>query len=82
MPTATMTTKGQVTIPLAVRKSMGLEPGFKIHFIPNEDGTFTLHAATRPITDLFGFFGPYEGKPLTVEEMNERMMDSVAEENK
>ena len=32
MPTATITTKGQITIPLAVRKKLGLKPGHILDF--------------------------------------------------
>ena len=81
MPTATMTTKGQVTIPLAVRRALRLEPGVKVHFTPNSDGSFELRAASRPVSDLFDFFGPYRGGPSSVQDMNEGLAVAAAEAN-
>ena len=38
MPTATMTSKGQITIPIEVRKALGLDAGDKIDFVEIEKG--------------------------------------------
>lgn len=38
---ATITTKGQITIPKAVREQLGVGPGDKIAFVP-EDGGFLI----------------------------------------
>ena len=38
MPTATMTSKGQITIPIELRKALGLETGDKIDFFEVETG--------------------------------------------
>ena len=38
MTTSTMTTKGQVTIPLDVRQRLGLDAGDRIEFVEIEDG--------------------------------------------
>jgi antitoxin PrlF len=38
MPTATMTSKGQVTIPVKVREALGLKPGTRIDFYEIEKG--------------------------------------------
>jgi len=81
MPTATVTSKGQVTIPQAVRRALRLEAGVRVNFTPNDDGSYSLRAATRPASDLFGFFGPYDGEPLSVEAMNTAMMDGAARAN-
>lgn len=45
--TATVTTKGQVTIPKAVRDLLGLEPGSKVEFTRNDDGEVVLTRADR-----------------------------------
>jgi bifunctional DNA-binding transcriptional regulator/antitoxin component of YhaV-PrlF toxin-antitoxin module len=74
-----MTSKGQVTIPLAVRQALSLEPGVRVQFDANGDGSFTLRAATRPVSELFGLCGTYDGPRVTVEDMNDTIMDAVAE---
>jgi AbrB family looped-hinge helix DNA binding protein len=81
MPTSTMTSKGQVTIPAAVRHDLRLEPGVRLAFTRNDDGSYRLTAATRPVTDLFGCL-PKQDHPqtLSVEQMDEQMRRTVAAE--
>ncbi|MBU1396793.1 MAG: AbrB/MazE/SpoVT family DNA-binding domain-containing protein [Gammaproteobacteria bacterium] len=43
MPTATMTTKGQITIPAAVRAALGIEAGDRVEFVPVEPGRFEIY---------------------------------------
>ena len=81
MPTATMTSKGQVTIPQAVRRALSLDAGVRVDFTPNADGSYSIRAGTRPVSDLFGFFGPDKGV-FSVDAMNEAMMDAAAEANR
>ncbi len=38
MPTATLTSKGQITIPQTVRTALGLHAGTKVDFVPVADG--------------------------------------------
>ena len=45
MEVATMTSKGQITIPVAVRKQLKLEQGDKIVFIEDDQGVRILNAA-------------------------------------
>jgi len=70
MATATVTSKGQITIPIEVRKKLGLRPGDRVDFIEGENGVFILNPKKRSIMDLHGAI-KWEGKPVTIEEMNE-----------
>jgi antitoxin PrlF len=54
MATATLTTKGQVTIPRDVRKKLGVDAGDRVEFVETAPGVFALHAATRNIEELKG----------------------------
>ena len=38
MPTATLTSEGQVTIPLALRTALGLNAGSRLDFFQEDDG--------------------------------------------
>ena len=69
MSTATLTTKGQVTIPAKVRVSMGLDAGDRIEFIEMDDGTFTIMAATHSVKDLKGMIRK-PANPVSIEDMN------------
>jgi AbrB family looped-hinge helix DNA binding protein len=54
MATATLTTKGQVTIPREVRKKLGVDVGDRVEFVETTPGVFALQAATRSVEELKG----------------------------
>jgi AbrB family looped-hinge helix DNA binding protein len=68
MATATLTSKGQITLPKEVRERLGVEAGDKVEFVETEPGVFRVIAATRDVRDLKGVI-PKPAKPVTVEEM-------------
>jgi AbrB family looped-hinge helix DNA binding protein len=70
MSTATMTSKGQVTIPAIVRAALGVESGDKIEFVQVESGRFELVAATHSVKALKGLVKK-PAAPVTVEAMNQ-----------
>jgi AbrB family looped-hinge helix DNA binding protein len=49
---ATLTSKGQVTIPKAVRDTLKLHVGDRIEFLVDPDGSVRIVPATRPVTEL------------------------------
>lgn len=69
MPTAVLTSKGQVTIPLAVREKLGLDTGDRIEFIDLGNGQFALMPATEEVGALKGVL-QRPARPVTVDEMN------------
>lgn len=69
MSTATMTTKGQITIPTAVRAALGVKAGDRVEFVQVEPGRFELVPATSPVTALKGLVRK-PASPVTVEGMN------------
>jgi AbrB family looped-hinge helix DNA binding protein len=69
MPTATMTSKGQITIPKEVRDSLGLEAGHRVSFQIREDGVVELHPQNVDIMSLCGILKP-RVKGVTIEDMN------------
>jgi antitoxin PrlF len=66
--TATITSKGQVTLPKAVRTKLGLEAGHRVEFIETDAG-FLVKPATRDIRSLKGIL-PKPRRPVTIESMN------------
>jgi len=52
MATAALSSKGQITIPIEVRKKLGLKTGDRIGFIENENGEFVLKPKTGSIMNL------------------------------
>ncbi len=69
MTTATMTTKGQVTIPLDVRQRMGLGAGDRIEFVELESGEYAIKPAIDDVRSLKGLLRK-PSKPVTIEDMN------------
>jgi antitoxin PrlF len=68
MASATVTSKGQVTLPKSVRDRLGVEAGDRLEFIESEQG-FLVVAATRDIRSLKGIIGRPK-KPVALEDMN------------
>ena len=56
MPIATVTSKGQVTIPKKVREHLDVKSGDKLEFRVGEDGTVSLVPITRSAESVFGAF--------------------------
>lgn len=70
MALATLTSKGQVTIPKPVRDGLGISTGDRIEFIEIAPGRYEVLAATRDVRELKGVVGKAR-KVASVEDMNE-----------
>lgn len=69
MPTSTVTSKGQITIPAEVRRDLGLRSGSRINFVRTDEGSYELVPATGTVAELKGFI-PAGSMPMTVEQMD------------
>jgi AbrB family looped-hinge helix DNA binding protein len=69
MATATLTTKGQITIPVEVRVSLGVDAGDRVEFVEVAPGRYEFIAATRSVTALKGMFGKPR-KAVSIDDMN------------
>jgi antitoxin PrlF len=70
MSFATLTSKGQTTIPKEIRDGLGLKPKDKIHFTMLADGTVIMRAKKRSIRELYGLLHKKGRKPVPVVDMN------------
>ena len=70
MTVATLTSKGQITIPVAVREALGVDAGDRVEFVAVGDGRFEFVAATRPVTALKGMFGK-RAAVVSIAQMND-----------
>jgi antitoxin PrlF len=68
MAAATLTSKGQITLPKSVRERLGVEAGDRIEFIESDQG-FLILPATRDIRTLKGIV-PKPNNPVSIEDMN------------
>ena len=70
LPVATLTSKGQITLPMAVRTTLGLSTGNQVDFVA-VDGGFRLMPVRSDVTSLRGRFAGRAKKPVSIEAMNE-----------
>jgi antitoxin PrlF len=70
MAVATVTSKGQITIPSRVRDALGLEAGDRVEFVEQGKGQFAIVAATRSVHELKGLFHGKRSQPVSIQEMN------------
>ena len=80
MATAALTSKGQLTIPISIRKKLGLQPGDQVLFIEREDGEVVVRAKKGNLMNVYGMFKS-SGKPSSVEEMDEAVGRYLAEDD-
>jgi antitoxin PrlF len=71
MPTATLTTKGQVTIPKAVREHLGVDTGDRLSFVVQEDGTVIVKPITHHVRELGGLLHRPGQRPVSVRDLDE-----------
>jgi antitoxin PrlF len=68
MSTATLTSKGQITIPVDVRNALKVDAGDRVEFVQIAPDRYEFVAATSEVTALKGMFGPAT-KTVTLEAM-------------
>jgi antitoxin PrlF len=68
MTTATLTSKGQLTLPKVLRDELNLKPGDKVDFVRHDDGSFHI----RPVNT-------YKGPPVSIKEMDEGIDQAMRE---
>ncbi len=77
--TATLTSKGQVTLPKPVRDSLGLKKGDHVLFEPTSHGAFLVKPMTRKsrLEGLLRGLLPGNFKPPSQDEMNQAIADGA-----
>ena len=68
MASSRMTSKGQITVPKAIRDALGVEPGDRIAFRIEEDGRVLVEPETLDLRTLRGVLKPRR-RGVTVEDM-------------
>lgn len=70
MAVATLTSKGQVTIPREIRDSLHLRTGDKVEFVVEEPGQALLRPITRKADDVYGLLHEPGRRALTIADMD------------
>ena len=80
MTTATLTSKGQLTLPKVLRDELNLKPGDKVDFVRDSAGGYRLKPANTDVRELSGFLSHlYKGPPISVEAMDEGIAKRMRE---
>lgn len=80
MPTATITSKGQVTIPKSVRERLHWKSGDRLDFTVDPSGRVVVELAAGDVRELRGILHRRGRAPVSVDEMNEEIRRHVAED--
>ncbi len=70
MPEATVTSKGQITIPKAVRESLKLQAGDKVEFIIGEGGQVLITPVKMSVKEVYGILHRPGQSVVSIEEMD------------
>ena len=55
MSSLSLTSKGQVTVPVKIRRSLGLNPGDRVKFV-EQKGKYFIERDNDDISSIFGMF--------------------------
>jgi len=62
---AKLTSKGQITLPIELRRALGVKPGDRISFRKTDQGNYELVAKSKTLAELHGII-PYDGPPRSI----------------
>lgn len=71
MPTSTLTSKGQITIPKQVRDQLHLKTGSRLEFVVDPSGRVILQPLNSDFRSLRGMIRSKRKRPVPIEEMND-----------
>lgn len=77
MAVASITSKGQVTIPKDVRERLNLRMGDKLDFQIAEDGSIRIRPMSNRVDDVFGILHDLNGQAFSIREIKQRMRSSL-----
>ena len=81
MPVATLTSKGQLTLPVSVRKALGLVAGAKVDFVAEGDG-FKVVPVRNNVSSLKGRFAGRVTKAVSLEAIDAAIGEAAVERHR
>jgi AbrB family looped-hinge helix DNA binding protein len=67
---ATLTSKGQTTIPKSIRDRLGMKAGDRMTFTLMPDGVVLMRVKNKHVTDLAGLLHKKGRKPVPLEQLS------------
>ena len=81
MPIATLTSKGQITLPIAVRTALGLAAGNQVDFV-QQGASFVLMPVRSDLAALKGRFAGRVKSPVSIAAMNQAIAAGAVSRSK
>jgi antitoxin PrlF len=76
---ATITSKGQVTVPKNIRDQLNIQAGTQLDFTLNNDGTISVRPLNRTALSIVGILKRPGQKVGTIEQMNDAIAEAATE---
>lgn len=73
MPTTTLTSKGQTTIPMQLRELWDLKSGDMLDFVLKENGEVIVRPVKTDVTVLRGVLANPKRSPVSLDEMDRKV---------
>ncbi|MGH9390601.1 MAG: AbrB/MazE/SpoVT family DNA-binding domain-containing protein [Vicinamibacteria bacterium] len=77
MARATVTSKGQLTLPKEIREHLGVREGDRVEFRADRGGRVWVEPATQDLMSLRGLFGPVD-RARSQEELDQAVQRGAA----
>lgn len=82
MPQATLSTKGQLTIPKKVRESLHIESGDKIDFIITKNREAIIRPISKKVDEIFCKLHKPDRKAVALEEIDDLIRTRIKDKFK
>jgi len=82
MPLATLTSKGQLTIPKEIRDSLNLHSGDKIEIVVTGKMEATIKPVSKKVDDIFCKLHKLDRQPVSISTINKAIADRIKDKFK
>jgi antitoxin PrlF len=82
MALATLTSKGQITIPKKVREHLQLKTGDRLDFRIEKDGSIRIYPIARKVAEVFGAFAEKAKRPYSTTEVKDHLKQAFKKRNR
>ena len=79
MPIATVTSKGQITLPKKIRERLRLRAGDRVEFRIEGDGSVRLFPIAKKVSEVFGAFASKATKARSPKDMKREVKKAFKE---
>jgi AbrB family looped-hinge helix DNA binding protein len=82
MPTSTLTSKGQITVPKPIREHLHVGEGDQVEFAITANGEVVMHRITGSVADLAGCLHNPKQTRVSLKEMDNAIIGAVLDKTR